>query len=61
MEREDCGDLDQSRHAPQLMPGGTLTDDGEITPMKTLVEEPTDRPAGKPAAKTEWNKVIQAT
>jgi hypothetical protein len=61
MERVDCGSLDQSRHSPQLMPGGTLTDDGETTPMKKPVEEITEKPAAKPATKTERNKVIAAT
>jgi hypothetical protein len=64
MEGVDCGGLDQSRYAPQFMPGGTLTDDGETTPMKKSVEDPTERPAAKPAAKpatkTERNKVIPA-
>jgi hypothetical protein len=43
------------------MPGGTLTDDGETTPMKKPVEELTEKPAAKPATKTELNKVIPAT
>jgi hypothetical protein len=60
MEGVDCGGLDQRRHTPQLMPGGTLTDAGETTPMKKPVEELTERPAAKPATKTERNKVILA-
>jgi hypothetical protein len=55
MDGVDCSGLDQSRHAPQLMPGGTLTDDGETTPIKKPVEELTDKPAAKPATKTERN------
>jgi hypothetical protein len=61
MEGVDCGGLDQSRHAPQLMPGGTLTDDGETTSMKKPVEELTENPAANPVTKTERNKVIPAT
>jgi hypothetical protein len=34
MKGVDCGGLDQSRHARQLMPGGTLTDYGETIPTK---------------------------
>jgi hypothetical protein len=44
MEGVDCGSLDQSRHAPQLMPWSTLSDDGETTPMKKPVEELTVKP-----------------
>jgi hypothetical protein len=51
----------QSRHACQLMPGGTLTDNGETRPIKKPVEEHTEKPAAKPAKKTERNKVIPAT
>jgi hypothetical protein len=61
MEGVDCGGLDQGRHARQLMPGGTLTDDGETTPMKKPVEELATKPAAKPATKTEGNKIIPAT
>jgi hypothetical protein len=61
MEEVDGGGLDQSRHARQLMPGGTLTDDGKTTPMKKPVEEKMEKPAAKPATQTEWNKVIWAT
>jgi hypothetical protein len=43
------------------MLGGTLTDDGETTPMKKPVEELTEKPAAKPATKTKPNKVIPAT
>jgi hypothetical protein len=43
MEGVDCGGLDQSRHAPQLLPGGTLTDDGETIPTKKPVEGLTDK------------------
>jgi hypothetical protein len=42
------------------MPGGTLTDDGETTPLKKPLEELTEKPAAKPVAKTERNKVIPA-
>jgi hypothetical protein len=43
------------------MPGGTLTDDGETTPMKKPVEELMEKPAAEPATKPELNKVIPAT
>jgi hypothetical protein len=42
------------------MPGGTLTNDGETTPMKKPEEELTEKPAAKPATKTERNNVILA-
>jgi hypothetical protein len=61
MEGVDCGSLDQSRHAHQFMPGGTLTDDGETPPMRKLVEELMEKPAARAATKTERNKVIPAT
>jgi hypothetical protein len=57
----DCGSLDESRHAPQLMRGGTLTDDGETTPIKEPVEELPEMPATKAPTKIEWNRVVPAT
>jgi hypothetical protein len=60
MEGVDCGGLDQSRHACQLMSGGTLTDNSETIPMKKPVEELMAKPAGKPATKTAKNKVFPA-
>jgi hypothetical protein len=53
MEVVDCGGLDQSTHAPQLMPGGQLTDDGKPTPAKKPAQEPTEKRAAKPATKTD--------
>jgi hypothetical protein len=61
MNSVDCGGLDQSRHARQLMPGGTLTYDCETTPMKKLFEKLMEEPATKPATKPERNEVILAT
>jgi hypothetical protein len=61
MKVVDYSGLDQSSHAPQLMPGGTLSDYGETTPTKTLVEELIDERAAKPATKTDRNKVIPET
>jgi hypothetical protein len=61
IEGVDWGGLNQSRHARQPMPGGTLTDAVETTPMKKPVEEPPETPTAKPATKTELNKVISVT
>jgi hypothetical protein len=42
------------------MQGGTLTDDGETTPMKNPLEELREKPAANPSTKTERNKIIPA-
>jgi hypothetical protein len=60
LEVVDYGGLDQSRHARQLMPQGTLTDDGESIPIKKPLEELTQKLAAKPDTKTPQNKVIPA-
>jgi hypothetical protein len=54
IEVVDCGGLDQSRHAPQLMPGGTVTDDGETTPMKKPVEETSGGTNGKAGCQASY-------
>jgi hypothetical protein len=49
MEGVNCGGLGQSRHAPQLTPGSTLTEMGEPeTPPGNQVEESQRKPAPKP-------------
>jgi hypothetical protein len=61
MEGVDSGGLDPSRHSPQLIQGGTLTNNDETKLMKKPVEELTDTPSGKPTTKTERKRVIPAT
>jgi hypothetical protein len=60
IEVVDFGSLDECRHANQLIPGGTITHNGETTPIKKPVQKLREKPAAKPASKTEWNKVIPA-
>jgi hypothetical protein len=75
MDGVDCGNLNQSRHAPQLTPGGTTTPDDATTPGATMTPgdttseistppKPTDtavpEQTDEPAAKPEREKVTPA-
>jgi hypothetical protein len=53
MEGVDCGNLNQSRHAPQLTPGGTTTPDDATTPGVTITPGDTTSQISTPPKPTE--------
>jgi hypothetical protein len=53
MEGVDYGNLNQSRHAPQLTPGGTTTPDDATTPGVTITPGDTTSQISIPPKPTE--------